>query len=67
MVHENCADMYEGYMSVVKTVFVQIVAARFHTAKACRDGADQSHKEIQCSLKASLRPEEEYKGLKGTI
>jgi hypothetical protein len=54
--------MYEGYMSVVKTVFVQvqITTDRFRSAKACRDDADQLHKEIQRGLKASLRPEEEY-------
>jgi Transposase len=62
MVHKVCAYMYEGYMSVVKTVFVQvqITTDRFRSAKACRDDADQLHKEIQRGLKASLRPEEEY-------
>jgi hypothetical protein len=46
---------------------VPIVADIFRTAKLCRDGANQLHKEIQHVLKASLQPEEEPEGLKGTM
>jgi hypothetical protein len=64
MVHEICADIYEDYMSKKK---LKIVADRFHTAKASRDGAYQLHKEMQRDLQAGSHPEEEYERGKGTI
>jgi hypothetical protein len=69
MVHEVRANTDEGYMRVVKPVFLQVqsVADRFRTAKICCDVIDQFYKEMQRELKANLRPEEEYEVLKGTM
>jgi transposase len=69
MVRKVRANMHEGYMSVVKPVFlpVQSVADPVLTVKACCNVIYQFHPEIQRELKASLRPEEEYGGLKGTM
>ena len=63
-----CTDLYEGYINAAKEELpqAQVVADRFHIAKAYRDCADKERKSELKRLKKEL-PEGEYKELKGLM
>jgi transposase len=63
-----CTDLYAGYIHAVKEVLpaANVVADRYHVAKAYRDGADTLRRQELKRLKKEL-PEEEYDTLKGAL
>ncbi|MBI4854905.1 MAG: ISL3 family transposase [Acidobacteria bacterium] len=63
-----CTDLYEGYINAAKEELpqAQIVADRFHIAKAYREGADKERKSELKRLKKELS-ETEYGELKGVM
>jgi transposase len=63
-----CTDLYEGYINAAKEELpqAQIVADRFHIAKAYREGADKERKSELKRLKKELS-ETEYEELKGVM
>ena len=67
-VQDVCIDMWDGYANAAREILPQanIVADRFHVAKAYRDCADKLRVEAQRELKKSLS-KEHYDGLKGTM
>lgn len=67
-IHTVCTDLYRGYINAVKEAlsFADVVADRYHVAKAYRDGADTLRRQELKRLKKEL-PREEYKPLKGAM
>lgn len=63
-----CTDLYAGYINAVKEVLpaANVVADRYHVAKAYRGGADTLRRQELKRLKKEL-PEEEYETLKGAM
>ena len=63
-----CTDLYAGYINAVKEVLpaANVVADRYHVAKAYRVGADTLRRQELKRLKKEL-PEEEYDTLKGAM
>ncbi len=64
-----CADIYEGFINVVKEVLgkgMQIVVDRFQVAKRYRKGLDELRKKELKRLKKELS-EAEYKEFKGVL
>lgn len=63
-----CTDLWEAYIQAVKEVLpeAEVVADRFHVAKAYREGADTLRKQEMKRLKKELS-EGEYETIKGTM
>lgn len=63
-----CTDMYSGYINAAKEALpaANVVADRYHVAKAYRDGADALRRQELKRLRKEL-PDDEYDALKGAM